>query len=314
MTNTIDNQLLSHQVSAETIEAVLQKITNRIESFGDKPYVTVKRQLELLKELSEFDFGRFLLQNQGVNGYWTHYMLTHPWFGRKSGKNNRGESFSPLEHFLLDRAPTMLATQQRFEIFLKQNQQQVKNHAKLACVPSGMLGELLYLDFSDINQIELVGIDYDVETLQDAESLAHKKQLSHFLKLIEKDAWKMNFSNEFDLLSSNGLNFYEPDNNRVTDLYRCFHQALKPNGKLVTSFLTYPPTLTDSCEWTMSKINQEDLLLQKILFVDIIQVRWQQCYRSTEETKQQLTDAGFNAIEFIYDDAKMMPTVLAYKK
>jgi hypothetical protein len=115
-------RLISHVVSPEKLESTNQKIIDKIKQQGDKPYTTVMDQLELLTQLNEFDFGRYLLQNQGINGYWTHYMLTHPWFGRKAGKNNRDEVLTKLESFLLNRAPTTLATQQRFEIFLRENQ------------------------------------------------------------------------------------------------------------------------------------------------------------------------------------------------
>lgn len=313
MTKITEQQYLkSHRISPESLETAVRKIEKKIKAEGDKPYVTVQRQLELLAELSQFDFGRYLIQNQGINGYWTHYMLTHPWKGRKTGKNNRGESFTYLESFLLNRAPTLLATQQRFEIFLKENQKQVKNNASLACIPCGMMGELLYLDFKNIENINLIGIDYDANTLMDATMLAEQQKLADFTRLIQHNAWNLDLQNEFDLISSNGLNIYEPDDSKVTELYFHFFNALKPSGKLVTSFLTFLPTLSAQSEWDMTKVNPQDALLQKIIFVDIIDAKFQ-CYRSSEQTRLQLQLVGFSNIQFIYDDAKIFPTVVAYK-
>lgn len=306
-------RLISHVVSPENLESTNQKIIDKIKQQGDKPYTTVRDQLELLTQLNEFDFGRYLLQNQGINGYWTHYMLTHPWFGRKTGKNNRDEALTILENFLLNRAPTMLATQQRFEIFLRENQKKIKDHAKLACIPCGMMGELLYLNYQNVEGFHLIGVDYDPNTLNDAKVLAGQEGLSKFVRLIQEDAWNLSFHEEFDLISSNGLNIYESEDEKVTELYRQFYKALKPNGQLVTSFLTYPPTLTKHCEWNLSKVNQNDLLTQKIIFVDIIEAKFQ-CYRSSEQTNDQLKSVGFKNVQFIYDDAKMFPTVVAYKK
>lgn len=306
------SKLISHAENPQNVDLITKKIKERIQQQGDKPYCSVERQLELLQQLSEFDFGQYLLQNQGVNGYWTHYMLTHPWHGRKTQKNNREKPFSELETFILDQAPTLVATQQRFEIFLKENQKVAKDNAKLACIPSGMLGELLYLDYSDINNIQLIGVDYDANTLNDAKKLAELRSLSKYVSLIQQDAWRLDFANELDLISSNGLNIYEPDDNKVTDLYTRFYNALKSGGKLVTSFLTPPPSSTTTCEWDMSAINQNDLLLQKIIFSDIIDAKWQ-CFRSSELTRSQLEAAGFTDINFIYDTAKMFPTVVAYK-
>lgn len=62
----------------------------------------------------------------------------------------------------------------------------------------------------------------------------------------------------------------------------------------------------------MTKLNLADLLLQKIIFVDIMEAKFQ-CYRSSEQTHEQLKLAGFSDIQFIYDEAKLFPTVIATK-
>lgn len=309
----LNDRLISHSVSSDAIEETIKKVSEKIHKQRDQPGATVAEKLNFLNQLANFDFGRFVLQHQGVNAYWTHYMLTHPWFGKKTGKNNRGESFSWMEDFLLNRAPLLLATQERFEIFLKENQKVVADNAKLACIPSGMMGELLYLNFDNIKQIELIGVDYDPQALIDAKTLAEDQSLSHHISLLQRDAWNLSVENQYDLISSNGLNIYEPDPVKVKELYRQFYLALKPGGKLVTSFLTFPPMLTDHCEWDMSVINMQDLATQKTVFVDIIGVKWQQCYQSSEQAMEQFESLNFKDIKFIYDKAKMFPTVIAYK-
>lgn len=306
-------RLISHTTSPDILDDIIQKTSQRIKQEGDKPYATVTFQLDLLTQLNQFDLGRYLLQNKGINGYWTHYILTYPWFGKKTGKNNRGEPLTPLEQFLLERAPIILATQQRFNIFLKENQKQVHSNTKLASIPCGMMGELLYLDYKNISHIDLIGIDYDDHALEDAQTLAKQRDVLDAVKLYQQDAWDLKFENEFNLVSSNGLNIYESDDEKVEALYQQFHKALKPHGKLVTSFLTPPPTMTKHCEWDFSEVNQDDLLLQKIVISDIVGAKWQ-CYRSSEQTYHQLKSVGFENIEFIYDAAKIFPTVIAYKK
>ncbi|HIG0326731.1 TPA: SAM-dependent methyltransferase [Legionella pneumophila] len=305
-------QIISHNTDSFQLNTVIKQMKERIIKEGDKPHVTVETQLKILQELSQFGFGQFLIKNQGINGYWTHYMLTHPLFGRKTGLNNSGESLSDLERFLLDKAPTMLATQQRFGLFLQENQKALFNGATLASIPCGMLGELLYLDFSGINNIRLMGIDYDPAALDDAKILAKQQNLDKFTTLVCRNAWELNIQEEFDLISSNGLNIYEPDDNKVLDLYQQFHTALKKGGKLVTSFLTYPPHLSAQCEWMFNKINPEDLLLQRIIFSDILNAKFQ-CYRSSQQTQKQLELAGFKNIYFLYDEAHLFPTVIAEK-
>lgn len=313
MQHNIDpSRLLSHNVSHEALEITIENVTDKIINRGDLPHASVELQLDLLGKLTQFDFGRFLLQHRGMNGYWTHYVLTYPFTMKKIGKNNRGEPLSDFERSSLERFPAAHAGQERFQIFLDENQTKVKNNAKLACIPCGMMGELLYLNFDDISSIHLFGIDYDPSTLKDAQALANSLKLSKFTKFIQRDAWNLSIYDEFDLISSNGLTVYEQDDNRVVDLYKQFHNALKPGGKLVTSFATHPPFHSDQCEWDTSAINNDDLILQRIIFIDIVDVKWQ-CFRSSTETKSQLEAAGFNDIHFLNDKARMSPTVVAYK-
>lgn len=306
------NRLLSHNTSSEDMATTVQKIAERIKAEGDKPHVTVQRQLTLLNELAEFDLGRYLLQNKGLNGYWIHYLLMHPRVGQLTGTNNRGEPLLDLERFMLETTVTAIATQERFEIFLKENQKSVVDGATLASVPSGLLGELLYLDFKGVKNIRLIGIDYDKQTLDDAKGLTTQRGLTHKIDFIQRDAWALNIKDELDLISSNGLNIYEPDDDKVTALYRQFLLALKRGGKLVTSFLTYPPGMSETCEWDMAGLNPQHALLARILFIDIIQANWQ-CYRTTEQTRMQLSSVGFRDIKFVYDSRRIFPTVTAIK-
>lgn len=73
-----------------------------------------------------------------------------------------------------------------------------------------------------------------------------------------------------------------------------------------------PPQHPESCEWNMGSINEEDLLRQKLLIVDLIDVKWQY-YRSTDKKVQLLTAAGFSEIKIRMDQAGIFPTVTAIK-
>lgn len=314
MLDTDQSRIISHQSLDNSFETTYQKTQSRIVALGDKPHVSVEKQLALLDQLSQFSFGRFLLQNRGINGYWTHAMLTHPWHRRNLGIDLQGKPLTPLEQFILDKAPSMQATQERFQIFLEQNQTMVYPGAVLACVPCGLMGELLYLQYDEAAKktVRLVGVDFDAETLIQAEQLAEQQALSSVTHLLQCDAWSLNINSEWDLISSNGLNIYEPDTDQVIALWHQFYAALKPNGRLVTSFLTPPPTLTKHCEWRLSQLNPNDLLLQQILFMDIIDAKFQ-CYSTSEVIKSQLASVGFKDITIIYDSRRMFPTVIATK-
>jgi SAM-dependent methyltransferase len=212
----------------------------------------------------------------------------------------------------LNQAPFGLATQQRHQIFKKELQKRVVEGAVLASAPCGLMADLLELDFSGISHFALTGIDLDTETLGQAKSLAASHGLSERCEFLQRDAWDLETEERFDVLTSNGLSIYEPSEARVVDLYREFFKALKPGGHLIASFLTPPPVLNPASEWNLSKINQTDALMQKILLADIINSKWQ-TFRTSEAVKRQLESAGFEAIEFIYDEASIFPTVTARK-
>ena len=168
------------------------------------------------------------------------------------------------------------------------------------------------LDFTGVENFRLVGIDIDSESLEQAKKLAVEYGLSEKVELHQEDAWKLPFEDEFTLLTCNGLHIYEPDDEKVTELYQQFFQALIPGGLLVTSFITPSPDLDPNSEWHMSQINSEDLLLSKIIFLDVLDVKVTGL-RSSSTTKLQLQTVGFDEIEFIWDKARIYPMVTARK-
>ncbi|MBI2742976.1 MAG: class I SAM-dependent methyltransferase [Chlamydiales bacterium] len=302
-------QNLSHAQRASSFEQSRKAMVERIANRGDLPYATVQRQLEMVNQLSEFELGRFLIERGGLNGYWTHYVITYP---EKKEIEGKPKPFNSLESFILDSAPTCLATQQRYQIFKSQIQQRIKEGCSFASIPCGLMGELLDLDYSGLDTFSLWGIDLDAETLDQAREHAAEQGLliqSHFL---EKDAWKLDLEEQFDLIASNGLAIYEHDDQKVVLLYKQFFDALKPNGVLVTSFLTPPPAPGLTTAWLSAEVRPQDAILQKILFVDVLGVKWQ-AYRTEETVRNQLKQAGFCEIEILYDKAHIFPTVIAKK-
>ena len=160
--------------------------------------------------------------------------------------------------------------------------------------------------------IRLTGIDLDEDSLARAASLAENFGLSASTTFLRRDAWDLGIEGSFDLIASNGLNTYEPDDTRVTDLYCCFKTALRPGGLLVTSFLTPPPDVDPSSEWDLQAIDPEALRLQQTIYVDVIGIAFQ-CYRSSATTIAQLGEAGFAETQVVWDRARIYPTILARK-
>ncbi len=309
--NPIEKTNLSH-AERNTLKGAIEDITNKIKQRGDLPYISVTHQLELLQDLSQFEFGRFLLQRGGLNGYWTDYVIHYPKQGRLTGLNSDNQPFTQLELFLLDQAPTCLATQQRFEIFKREVQNRLHNGIALASIPCGLSADLLDLDYSQVSDFSIFGIDIDSDSLAQSQQVAKNLGMPTRCQFIQGDAWALGHEDSFDIITSNGLSMYEPDHQRVVELYHQFFLALKPNGCLITSFLTPPPISGRKSEWDLTAVNSEHALLQKIVFSDILECKWQ-AFRSEEMVRSQLLESGFTEIEIFYDLARIFPTVVAKK-
>ena len=307
--NKNKSELISHKEAVKNFRDIYVDVKSRIIKKGDLPHTSVELQLDLLDQLSEFPFGRFLLEHKGWNGYWTHYAIMHQFKGRITEKNNEGKSFSDVEDFILNRAPTILSTQQRYLHFNHCLQKRVKSNCTLASLPCGLMGDLLTLDYTDCENVKLVGIDLDTDSLKLAAQYAQELNITPKINFIHTNAWNLDIKNQYDTITSNGLNIYEPDDNKVEELYKIFYAALKPGGQLITSSITPPPTTDKKSEWL---IDEKNSLLQQILFTDIIGVKWT-CFRTVSHSKTMLKAAGFKNIEVIYDKAHIFPTFTADK-
>ncbi|NER08490.1 MAG: hypothetical protein F6K17_41130 [Okeania sp. SIO3C4] len=113
-------------------------------------------------------------------------------------------------------------------------------------------------------------------------------------------------------MRSNGLIVYESDDDKVTELYRQFFQELKSGGIFVTSFMTPSPDLDPNSERDMNQLNQDYILLSKIIFTDILNSKLKG-FRSSSTKKLQLQTVGFDEIELIWDNSRIYLTVVANK-
>jgi len=296
----------ANKLSKEQITVEMQQIKTRLsQQFILEPE---KRDLLLitLEKLSELELGRFLIKNKGaLSGYWTWYIIL--------GFNNHSVS-SPLEKFMLEKAPVILATRERFFIFQTLLEKQIKSNNIVCSIPCGMMADLLNLDVpADVKDIHFVGIDLDETAFQLAKDLAQATQQRASCAFFKKDAWNLGIHNEYDIITPNGLNIYEPNDSRVVALYQSFFNALKNNGTLICSALSTPPGGESESEWDFSKINYNNLQEGGTLFKVILEATWAN-FRSTEKTCSQLKEAGFKEIEIHWDSQKIFPTFIAKKK
>ncbi|MCC4588103.1 class I SAM-dependent methyltransferase [Xanthomonas sp. NCPPB 1067] len=300
-------RLISHAGDLPRDDAtLLASIKARLGQDPARSAAEVERLLQLLDALWEVELGRFLLRNRGLDASWTHRLVTHP-----PGSLAR-EATPALEYALFETLPAVLATRERFGIFRAQLQALLRPGMTLASVPCGWMGDVLSLDYRQCPEVQLLGIDLDPQALEGALKLARQYGLEGRLSLRLEDAWTQGDADSVDVLTSNGLNLYEPDDARVIALYRAFFHRLRPGGTLLTSFLTPPPSLCAHSPWQMTLIDPAALALQSQIFVDIVQARWAS-FRTHAQTRGQLESAGFADIRFIDDRASLFPTVIAHK-
>lgn len=299
----IDERPLSHIESSTSAQSFdlsshISRLNERALNTSLEPLaIELDETLEISRLMSEFEMGRYLLQNRGFNGYWTKYMVI-------DGPKLDPETFNEVERWILFRAPIILATQQRFLIFKEKVQSRLTDGLTLASIPCGLMDDLLSLDYSAVKNVKLVGIDIDEVSISHAQQNAFAKEVTQELEFYHRNAWNLGFESKYNVIMSNGLNVYEPDNEKVILLYAQFYKALTDNGILITSFLT-PPT-----EWVIS---ESDAIVQKSIFTDILQVTFL-TFHTEEETRQQLEFVGFTVLEVIYDDKRIFPTIIAEKR
>ena len=301
-----ESSMITHAVEPPDLEAVVSAARARIVAAGDLPHVTVDEQLALLEGLTEFPMGRFMLVNRGWNGWFTGFAVVyHPTVGREKGADESGRPYTALERRMLE-LPLCRATQERFVVFQRALQARVRDGARLGSLPCGLMDDLLSLDFSGVGEFELVGIDLDAESLRQAAANAERRGLFSRAAFRREDGWDRG-DDELDVLTSNGLNTYEPDDARVVALYRAFRHRIRKGGTLVTS------ALTTADEWDGTAIDADEARLQRILFADVIGVRFS-CLRTEAQTRAQLGEAGFEVEDVTYDRARLFPTFVAKRR
>ncbi|CAA0125770.1 Uncharacterised protein [BD1-7 clade bacterium] len=301
--------LLSHDIIANDIyeiDDIVADTKKRLMNQSDLSPSHIDQCLKIVDDLREFPMGRFLLANQGgFNGFWTAYMINR--------SRVHGPYYNELESFFINYAPAVLATRERFDIFQREIQARLHEGIRIASVPCGLMQDLLTLNLSGYYDVNLIGIDLDTDALTHAKQFAQQQGISAQCQFIHADAWSLALEEPVDILTSNGLNIYEADDAKVTELYRSFLNTLKPGGTLISSFMTLAPTQTPASRWQMDKIDIEALMRQKQVSVDTLAARWSGCYRSHETTLTQLYDAGFTDVQFIDGLTSIFPTIVARK-
>jgi 2-polyprenyl-3-methyl-5-hydroxy-6-metoxy-1,4-benzoquinol methylase len=156
-------------------------------------------------------------------------------------------------------------------------------------------------------QLQVCGIDLDSEALSQLRARLPAPVEQFTLRC--QDAWDFASEDRYDIVVSNGLTIYEPDDARCISLYRKIAQHLAPDGIFVFSFLSHPPS-DDRSEWIAANVSKDAARLQLIILSGLLNIRWQQ-FRSTDQIRQQCVAAGLRIREIRADAAYIFPTVVA---
>lgn len=280
-----------------------QSIMTRLKVTEDKLFLPLAETKELLQSLMGFELGRFLLRNKGLNGYWTSYVI----------KQRKSPSDHPLENWILQKS-LMPLLRERFITFKRLLQERLISNMTLGSVPCGLMDDLLELDYSKVQNINLVGMDADLESLSFAHESAKLKGLEEQCSFIQKDAWELGIKEEFDVLTSNGLNMYVSDPKRLVELYKQFNLSLKPGGTLLISFLPPPPDDSDP-NYSVDSfgISKEDFIKERAIMHDIIGINYLN-FCSEQQMREQLLAAGFLIEGVIYNKQGVIPIAVAKKQ
>lgn len=303
-----DVELLSHGAASDDLAAAVASAEARIESAGPEygAREALRRDLAVWQEC---DLGRWMLCNRGWDGYWTRYCIGYDRAADAAGNE--------VEHFFLTRSPAILATRERFGIFQALLAEHVRPGSMALSVPGGLLEDLLSLRHA-ADAGGLIGVDLDRSALAAAADNAADHGLTDVCTLAMADAWHLPAAHVVagdaptylaavdggvDVLTSNGLNIYVADDDRVVDLYRSFRAALRPGGVLIISALTPP------AEWNLQDLSEADLTRARGLNL-INDVMWAN-YRTPATTHAQLEAAGFAGVSTFPDGRGIFPTFVA---
>lgn len=286
--------------TAEVVAAIEQRLRQ-----AERLVLPLDETLDLLAQLQEFELGRFLLHNRGLNGYWTSYIFRY---------SSGDPTSTPLEHWLLNWS-LLRGARERFHRFKAEIARHVTDGAVLASVPCGVMDDLLQQDYRGVSGFRLVGVDIDAESLALAKENAAQRGLEEHCDFLLRNAWQLDVEGEFDLVVSNGLNMYESDPDRLVELYRNLGRSLRVGGTLLLSFLTPPPpppweAPERAHEWDRYGITEEDLRRELSLFGDIVQAKYLN-FSSEAEVRAQLEQAGLEVAFVSYSPTGVLPIVSA---
>lgn len=309
LSENLNNNKTHLPLYADLARAV-QELKSRFLGHQKEANITIEEVSFILEDLANCELGQHILLAGGSNGIWTDYLISPEQYLQQECLYQK--KLSMVERFFLFSSPAVLA-QRELHKTLQNTAQRLLGDGKIfASIPCGLMRDLLSLDYSAVKDISLVGIDIDLESIEASKKLALQKGVEQ-VTYSREDAWSLKYRNEFDFISSVGLNMYESDTEKVINLYSRFFDALKPGGILFTGILTYPPYIDPKkSDWNTSLIPKYDMHFETVIHRDILDIKWFN-FRTISEAADDFKKAGFTKVEVKPDSRSIFPTIIATK-
>lgn len=304
LAQTQGQKFISHgafQTVSESSAEIKTRLYNRGLSDGE-----LQNCEQILQELQLFELGRSLLVERGLNAFWMQYVISYPQHGKITGLSSDGSPLTTLERWILESSPIVVSAQDRYFKFQKLLVENLRNNMTMASIPCGYMDDLLGLDYSDIRDFKLFGVDIDPSAIKGARLNAEANNLA--VEFINCDAWALNADSKFDLITSHGLTIYESDHTKLEELLNQFNRALKKDGVLITSFL-----MSDGAPFAESAPKFEDIHRQQLVMSEVLNMKWQACSKTKLQIDELLQRSGFGATQYHYDRFASFPSVYARK-
>ncbi len=298
-----DAHFVSHELDQRNFNHVVANIRQRLINMGNTINGPLSEKLDILKQLTEFEFGRHILQNNGVNGRWTHYMSYEYYQTPSSSKH-------PLESRLFSFG-LWASIKERLDFVQSCLQPDLRDGIALLSVPCGVMADLLTLDYAGLSNFQLVGIDLDPDSLALAKNLARERNLSDNTSFFLEDAWNISLTRKFDKVVCLGLIPYVRDERKVL-LFKALNAALIDEGELFVNFRTPPAHIDPHSEQNRTSVSAENLQLNKVMSSEILQMK-NSSYCSSASIKSMLEASGFLNIRIHFDRECIQGVAVAEK-
>lgn len=267
-----------------------------------------KQKLAWLNKLSEFPFGRDLIFSRTISSYWIDQLTNKENYKkRKSNYKNSVEKMIEEQSFLI------ASWREIHRKFIDFTQNHLKEAYVIASIPCGHMRDLFELDFSKIRNYKLVGIDIDRKVVEEASILAKNYGLQAKVEFYCYDALNLPFSNEFDIVSSCGLNIYLQNSFQIHLLYKNFFISLKEHGMALIHFFKPPPFVSSTSSWKFERNEDKTTLFDSFLLQNILELPLSAYINETEMIKD-MQHVGFEDIIINSDSFGVAGIAIAKKK